>query len=83
MTTSAAQGSGRWRVGVRGTVTSTTESLLEDLHVVVTDVVTVLETGPLAPDTCARTLSLLQSVGLEVVDLHWVPSGAHRTGLGG
>lgn len=75
MTTPTTGGSGRWRVGVRGTVTSTTESLLADLRVVVAETVTVLETDPVAPDTCAPTLSRLQSLGLEVVDLHWVPVG--------
>ena len=64
---------GRWRIGVRGRLSPRTTSLPPGLHVVAGDATTLLETGPLAPGTCASTLSKLQSLGLEVVDVHWVP----------
>jgi hypothetical protein len=64
---------GRWRIGVRGRLSSRTTSLPPGLHVVTSDTTTLLETEPLAPDTCTSTLSTLQSLGLEVVDVHWVP----------
>jgi hypothetical protein len=64
--------SGRWRIGVRGTITPSTALLLADLRIEVVQATTLLETGPLRPDACGSTIAKLQSLGLEVVDLHWV-----------
>lgn len=70
---------GVWRIGVRGVVTPSTTVLLADLPVAVVGTTTLLETGPLPPDACASTIGKLQSLGLEVVDLHWVQIDPDRS----
>ena len=67
-----------WRIGVRGAVTASTASLLDELGVAVVETTTLLQTGAVVPDGCARTLAKLQSLGLDVVDLDWVDSGPVR-----
>jgi hypothetical protein len=71
--TGKGSASGRWRIGVRGTITPSTALLLADLQMEVVRSTTLLETRPLRPDACGTTIARLQSLGLEVVDLHWVP----------
>lgn len=70
--TGARSPSGRWRIGVRGATTPGAELLLADLQIEVVETTTVLRTGPVRPDACASTIAKLQSLGLDVVDLHWV-----------
>jgi hypothetical protein len=64
---------GVWRIGIRGRVDPGTASLLAELALVVADATTELETELTDPDTCASTLAKLQALGLDVVDVHWVP----------
>lgn len=70
--TSPNRGQGVWRISVRGAVTPRTSLLLSDLDIAVVEATTMLETAIVPADACAATIADLQSLGLEVVELHWV-----------
>lgn len=61
---------GRWRIAVSGAVTPSAAQLLEGLRVTVVGSTTFLETDVMPRDGCARTIAALQSLGLDVVELH-------------
>lgn len=76
--TSPESSQGVWRISVRGAVTPRTSLLLSDLQIAVVEATTMLETGIVPADACAGTIAELQSLGLEVVELHWVDTARAR-----